>query len=252
VKESAIKKFHIARKWRLTFLLMLLLLVSAYAGYKLYLRRLPIVQSVVGGRTIPGELNLHGAAARARVEPRFAAASLAYPPKQIAFLGLKEEKLLQVYAKDAKGKWKFVHAYPIQCASGNSGPKLREGDGQVPEGFYRIEYLEPNTPFHLAMRVNYPNEFDLKHAQEEGRTSPGGDIMIHGSNCSIGCLAMGDEASEDLFVLVADTGVPNVQVLLMPHDLRLKEIPTIPGAPTWLPELYNRLATSAKDFPPTN
>lgn len=241
-----------ARTWRLAILLLLLLLVSAYAGYKLYFRRLPLVQSVVGGRTIPGELNIYGVAARDRLTPMFTAAGLTYPPKQVALLGLKEEKLLQLYAKDAEGKWRFIHAYPIQGASGELGPKLKEGDWQVPEGFYRIEYLEPNTPFHLAMRVNYPNEFDLKHAAEEGRTSPGGDIMIHGSNCSIGCLAMGDEASEDLFVLVADTGVPHVEILLMPRDLRSKGIPTIPGAPSWLPDLYDKLASSAKDFPQKN
>src|SRR5690606_4961 len=101
------------------------------------------------------------------------------------------------------GVLRFVRALPVLAASGRVGPKLQYGDYQVPEGFYRIEALNPNSRFHLALRVNYPNAFDRAEAAREGRTHLGGDIMIHGSNASVGCLAMGDVVSEDLFVLAA-------------------------------------------------
>jgi hypothetical protein len=42
--------------------------------------------------------------------------------------------------------------------------------------------------------------------------------MIHGDARSRGCLAMGDPASEDLFVLAALTGIENVKVILTPVD----------------------------------
>ena len=72
--------------------------------------------------------------------------------------------------------------YPIRAASGALGPKLREGDRQVPEGVYDIESLNPNSRFHVALRVGYPNAFDRQMAGREGRTALGGDIMIRASH----------------------------------------------------------------------
>lgn len=43
------------------------------------------------------------------------------------------------------------------------------------------------------------------------------DFQIRTAN---GCLAMGDEAAEKLFVLAADTGLHNIKVILAPFDLR--------------------------------
>lgn len=83
-----------------------------------------------------------------------------------------------------------------------------------PEGVYVIEWLNPNSRYHLSMRVSYPNAWDRQEATRENRTQLGGDIMIHGSNASIGCLAMGDEAAEDLFILAARTGISHVDVIL--------------------------------------
>src|SRR5207244_3968581 len=120
----------------------------------------------------------------------------AYPPAELALLAFKQERLLEVYATDKKmGGFKFVQAYPILGASGELGPKLREGDGQVPEGLYAINFLNPNSLYHLSLRVSYPNDFDRAQAKRDGRQKLGGDIMIHGSFASIGCLAMGDEAA---------------------------------------------------------
>ncbi len=65
-------------------------------------------------------------------------------------------------------------------------PKFKEGDGQIPEGIYGIEYLNPNSKFHLSMKINYPNSFDKEMAKIDNRKNLGGDIMIHGSNKTIG------------------------------------------------------------------
>src|SRR6185312_1007254 len=164
------------------------------------------VTSSVLAATIAERLTQYGPAARARLHPYFQKQNLEYPPSQIAFIGLKEEKILEVYARSGTNEFKRIHSYPILAASGRVGPKLREGDRQVPEGIYGIESLNPNSRFHLSLRVDYPNAFDREQAARESRTNLGGDIMIHGSAVSVGCLAMGDEAAEDLFVLAADTG----------------------------------------------
>ena len=70
--------------------------------------------------------------------------------------------------------------------------KLKEGDGQVPEGIYHIDSLNPNSMFHLSIRLDYPNSFDKQQGKIDGRKELGSDIMIHGNTCSSGCLAIGD------------------------------------------------------------
>lgn len=130
----------------------------------------------------------------------------------------------------------LIASYPIVAASGGPGPKLREGDRQVPEGVYRVEGLNPNSAYHLSIKVGYPNDSDAAHAAAEGRSDPGGDIFIHGKDLSIGCLAIGDDAIEELFVLVEQVGITSADVVIAPHDLRRD--PAIPAGefPQWYQE----------------
>jgi murein L,D-transpeptidase YafK len=154
-------------------------------------------------------------------------------------VGLKQEKQLELWVSDGFAEFRLLKTYPILAASGTAGPKLKEGDRQVPEGLYQIESLNPNSRFHLALRVNYPNDLDKEHGRLDGRSRLGGDIMIHGNAVSIGCLAMGDQAAEDLFVLAAETGVKNIAVILTPVDFRVRDLPSgSPPAPSWTAELY--------------
>ena len=192
--------------------------------------------------TVESRLAQYGPVARARWAPRFAAAGVGYPPTDVVLVGLKDESRLQVYAGDAPDAPRFIAEFPVLGASGRLGPKLREGDLQVPEGRYGIESLNPNSRFHLSLRVNYPNEFDRATGAADGRTRLGGDIMIHGGTASVGCLAMGDEVAEDLFVLAADVGVERVRVLLCPVDFRVRAMPQAGGpAPVWVAGLYDEL-----------
>ncbi len=138
---------------------------------------------------------------------------------------------------------------PIQKASGTSGPKLRLGDYQVPEGFYKIESLNPNSRFHLSLRVNYPSPEDRLQAKREGRENLGGDIMIHGSNQSVGCLAMGDEGAQDLFVLAADTVRAPIEVLLCPLDFRNRDVAPDASRADWVEARYARLRAALKRLP---
>lgn len=190
-----------------------------------------------------------GEAVDKRLAPCFAAAAIPYPPSKVTLIGFKQERELQVFAAGTNGQYRFIRSYPIRAASGNLGPKLRQGDKQVPEGLYQIESLNPNSRFHLALRVNYPNDFDRARAKEDGRTTLGGDIMIHGNTVSIGCLAMGDSAAEDLFILAARTGLQNVQVILSPVDFREGKVTKASAdAPEWLGRLYSIIRTELKKY----
>ena len=190
-------------------------------------------------KSVSDRVSEFGAAVDLRIKPDFERINRKYPPEKIMLIGLKEEKLLEVWIADGTNNFQKLKTYPVLKMSGVSGPKLKEGDRQVPEGFYRIEALNPNSLFHLALRLNYPNEFDCEKAKEEGRQNPGSDIMIHGSDRSVGCLAMGDEAIEEIFVLAAETGIENISVLLSPMDFRVKEIASVFSvSPSWVVELY--------------
>ena len=109
----------------------------------------------------------------------------------------KAEKILELWVKVGK-KYKLYNTYPIVKTSGELGPKEYEGDRQNPEGVYlvNIKNLNRFSKYHLAINIGYPNRLD----RNLGRT--GSDIMIHGSNKSIGCFAMSDEAIEDIYPIV--------------------------------------------------
>jgi hypothetical protein len=192
----------------------------------------------------------YGPAARARLAPSFAAAGVDYPSHAVVLAGFKQERELHLYAADAVGVWRFVRSYPVLAASGVLGPKLMEGDRQVPEGFYRVELLNPFSRHHLSLRLSYPNDFDRARGAEDGRHELGGGIMIHGGRASAGCLAIGDPAVEELFVLAFDVGYENVEVVLSPVDFRLREPSSSLALETrWLPQLYAELREAVRRLP---
>jgi hypothetical protein len=168
------------------------------------------------------------------------AAGIAYPPGQLSLVGLKSERVLEVWALGPQG-WRRLRAYPILAASGGPGPKLRQGDMQVPEGIYRLTTFNPTSSYHLSLRVDYPNADDRAAARRDGRARQGvdlgGDIYVHGRSVSIGCIAIGDAGIEELYLLLAEVGLRSVRLLLAPSaDPRPQ-----PGAPDWVPDLYARL-----------
>ena len=201
-------------------------------------------------KTVEERVEEFGERVRTRLAPQFEAAGVSYPPDRLTLVGIKDERVLEVYAAGSDGSFRFVCSYPVLGASGLPGPKLREGDRQVPEGIYRVPELNPNSDFHLSLRLDYPNEFDRARAAAENRTNLGGDIMIHGDSRSRGCLAMGDPAAEDLFVLAALTGIENITVILTPVDFREGRSPALAdGAPSWTGELYERIERELARYP---
>ena len=208
----------------------------------------PLLLQVMGTRTVADVVAKYGPAARARLQPHFSKAGVKWPPREIAFIVLKKERRVAVWARSGTS-WRFIRNYPILAASGHAGPKLRQGDLQVPEGVYRIEHLNPMSSYHLSMKVSYPNAFDKRMATRDGRTRLGGDIFIHGKDVSIGCVALGDRAIEELFTLVAETGHAKVKVIIAPNDLRVAGPLFHVSPPRWIRELYTIVAAALVEFP---
>jgi murein L,D-transpeptidase YafK len=111
----------------------------------------------------------------------------------------KAEKVLELWIQP-RGRGPYVRfaAWPICATSGVPGPKLAEGDRQVPEGVYAIPASAMNnaSDYHLSMDTGYPNAYD----RALGRT--GSEIMVHGRCASIGCLAMTDPVIDQVWTLV--------------------------------------------------
>jgi hypothetical protein len=207
------------------------------------LTRSPLVHSVdirvEGPATVADRVAGYGSAARERLVPFFRAAGVAYPPERFVLAAFKQEAELDLLASGPAQSLTFVRRYRVLAASGKLGPKLESGDLQVPEGVYQIESLNPNSRFHLSLRLNYPNDTDRRHASEDGRSNLGGDIMIHGDAESIGCLAMGDAVAEELIVLAADAGWEDARVIVSPVDFRRSRLPKSFHPPVpWVRELY--------------
>ena len=191
-------------------------------------------------RTVAQVVSQYGPKMRARFVPACKKAGVAFPPRTLTLLAFKEEQQLEIWS----GRKKLA-SYPILAASGDIGPKRREGDRQVPEGFYRLTVLNPNSAYHLSIRVDYPNAEDIAHRTAE-RGQMGGDIYIHGNAVSIGCLAMGDDAIEEIFPLIATVGLRNCRILIAPTDLRTKSAPDTDDP--WVKSLYVRLKKALKAF----
>jgi len=143
---------------------------------------------------------------KATVRALFRKAGVRWPPRQMMFRAYKAQEQLEVWAAGkSKGPLQRVATYEICMGSGVLGPKRRQGDEQVPEGFYELTLFNSASSYHLSMKVSYPNASDRKLGRGGNL---GGLIMIHGDCVSIGCLAMSDERIEELWVMARSTGRP--------------------------------------------
>ena len=180
----------------------------------------------------------------------FEKAGIAWPAHEILLRGMKRERQLEMWARNGKGEsFRLVKSLPVLAASGKPGPKRREGDMLVPEGFYEVDRFNPLSSFHLSLGLNYPNASDLIHADP---VSPGFDIFIHGGDASIGCLAMGDDGIEEIYLAALDSRARPIRVQLYPARMDTPDWPAwrdaqLSAHPEFRP-LWNELAAAWDEF----
>ena len=122
----------------------------------------------------------------------------------------KSERTLWAYSEG-----KLARTYTgLQFGDEPQGHKQFEGDERTPEGRYTIDTRNPNSAYHLSLRVSYPNAADRAFAERQGR-SPGGDIFLHGQPNALpmgrvpgdwtdGCIAFSNDEIAELYAAVAD------------------------------------------------
>lgn len=128
----------------------------------------------------------------------FAAQGITFEKAHLFFRVFKAEQEMEVFARNGNtGKFTLIKRYQICMNSGEPGPKRRQGDYQIPEGFYHINVFNPYSSYHLSMGINYPNESDKKLGYKQAL---GGDIYIHGRCVTIGCITFSDEDIKEIYI----------------------------------------------------
>lgn len=135
------------------------------------------------------------------LQKQFAAKGLQWPARYLYIRSFKYDGQLEVWVSNTrKEPFKLFKTYRVCALAGSLGPKRLQGDYQVPEGFYYINEFNSNSNYHLSLGLNYPNASD-KILSDPVR--PGGDIYIHGSCVTVGCIPINDQQIEELYILAA-------------------------------------------------
>ncbi|MFL5359108.1 murein L,D-transpeptidase family protein [Archangium sp.] len=166
----------------------------------------------------------------------FEAAGVSWPPEELYVRAFKQERELEVWAGARGQPLRKVKTFPFCAASGDVGPKRREGDEQVPEGFYTLDQFNPRSQFHLSMRVSYPNDADRR----VGERPLGGAIYVHGDCASIGCIAIQDGPIEELYLMVLEARGRmrrDVPIHIFPGRLDERGLAALERHPRATPEL---------------
>ncbi len=199
-------------------------------------------------RTVDGVMEDYGPGARERLFEYWQQLPFDMEIRAAKWVAIKDALRMEIWLQDQDLRWHKLRDYPILKLSGSLRPKMREGDLQVPEGVYRIDAANPNSAFHLSLRINYPNSLDRRYGQLEQRDALGNNIFIHGQEVSWGCLAMGDDNIEELFVLAHDIGLDNIEMVITPRDPRQQPLIRPAGVPEWVEEKYAKIQSSLAEL----
>ncbi|RAJ82107.1 murein L,D-transpeptidase YafK [Chitinophaga dinghuensis] len=136
------------------------------------------------------------------LKKEFEKKGLTYPAKYIFIRSFKLDSEMEIWVKNnPQDTFRLFKSYRVCTLSGKMGPKRREGDRQVPEGFYYINDFNPNSNYHLSLGINYPNFSDRILSDPK---KPGNEIYIHGNCITVGCIPLTDEFIDEVYILAVN------------------------------------------------
>ena len=123
----------------------------------------------------------------------------------------KKEAEFEIWKMKPDGRYAQLKTYPMCRWSGQLGPKMREGDRQVPEGFYKITpgQMNPTSQYYLSFNVGYPNAYD------RAQGASGGSIFVHGACSSAGCFSMTDQQIDQIYAVAREAFAGGQQAIEM-------------------------------------
>ena len=135
------------------------------------------------------------------LQKQFEAKGLVWPAKYVYIRSFKYDGQLEVWVKnERKEQFQLFKTYKVCALAGTLGPKRMQGDYQVPEGFYYVNEFNPNSNYYLSLGLNYPNQSDKVLSDS---LKPGGDIYIHGSCVTVGCIPVTDQQIDEIYIISA-------------------------------------------------
>lgn len=207
MKIPSFRSANLVRPLYYFFFLPFLLLPFGEAGFKQEQMAYPRVRKAYSEKkeSMRGVLEAHGIdRERLRVHLR------AY----------KKERTLELWGKNERDSaYRKLKSYDLCAMSGDLGPKRRQGDRQIPEGFYSIDRFNPSSKYYLSLGLNYPNPSDRKLGVSHDL---GGNIFIHGDCVTIGCIPITDDKIKELYIFCVearDKGQRTIRVRIFPTRL---------------------------------
>jgi murein L,D-transpeptidase YafK len=133
------------------------------------------------------------------------------PSSAVLIRTYKKEAEFEIWKMKPDGRYVLFKTYPMCRWSGQLGPKMAEGDRQVPEGFYRItpSQMNPVSQYYLSFNVGYPNAYDRAHG------ASGSSIFVHGACSSAGCFSMTDEQIDQIYAIAREAFTGGQQAIQM-------------------------------------
>ncbi|MGH7476052.1 MAG: L,D-transpeptidase family protein, partial [Longimicrobiales bacterium] len=157
---------------------------------------------------------------RQQLITEFAERGLTYPAAGIYLRAFKRERVVEVWVRPlGRVHYTLFKAYPMCVLSGTLGPKRRQGDMQVPEGFYSLTYFNPTSEYYLSLGISYPNRADRVRENDDAL---GGDIFVHGGCRTIGCVPVTDDQMKEIYWLAVEAraaGQPEIPIHIFPTRL---------------------------------
>jgi murein L,D-transpeptidase YafK len=167
----------------------------------------------MGQERVKNAVNKH----KSTWETLFKEKGLNFPVTNIYFRAFKQDKKFEVWARNTVAdSFILIKTFDVCANSGKLGPKRKENDKQVPEGFYFLDEYNYKSNYWLSLLVSYPNYADLIKGDKE---APGYDIYVHGNCVTVGCLPMTDDYIEQIYalaVLARTNGQYNIPIHIFP------------------------------------
>lgn len=227
----------------------------------------PLGTTVEGGGSSPGHAFLAHQISFSRVaEARdatdgelrllFHDKGITYPAPEIFLRVFKHERVMELWARSAADStFTLMKEYRVCALPGQLGPKVKMGDFQVPEGFYYIDEFNPQSAYHLSLRVSYPNLSDRLRREV---VALGGDIFVHGGCETVGCVPIEDQNIKEVYWLAAqamDAGQQIIPIHIFPtrmDDQGMRWLESTFEPDPSLLEFWNNLAEGFDYFEATH
>ncbi|KAA3615733.1 MAG: hypothetical protein D8M58_16195 [Calditrichaeota bacterium] len=154
------------------------------------------------------------------IDTLFKSKGVGFPAQKIFLRVFKSEQKIELWAKSSKvDTFCQIKSYKFCSTSGVLGPKTKQGDFQIPEGFYHLNRFNPHSIFHLSLGINYPNNADRILNKNNNL---GGDIFIHGDCVTIGCIPITNALIKELYVIAVyskNSGQSKIPVHIYPAKM---------------------------------